>query len=47
VDEPDPTWRRVTAAGVADRVCPLRAEARALPVAAGFFDAVVMVGVDT
>lgn len=36
---PDSNWRRALDAGVADRVCPLRAEAHALPFAAGFFDA--------
>ena len=37
---PDHNWRRVARPGVADRVCPIRAEAHALPFAAGFFDAV-------
>jgi cyclopropane fatty-acyl-phospholipid synthase-like methyltransferase len=41
--DPDHNWRRIVEAGVADRVCPLRAEAHALPFAAGFFDAVVSV----
>ena len=36
---------RIRAAGVEDRVFPIHAEARALPFAAGFFDA--MVSVDT
>jgi SAM-dependent methyltransferase len=40
---PDDNWRRVREAGVADRVCPVRAEAHALPFAAGFFDAVVSI----
>jgi len=40
---PDGNWRRVSEAGVADRVCPVRAEAHALPFAKGFFDAVVSV----
>jgi cyclopropane fatty-acyl-phospholipid synthase-like methyltransferase len=40
---PDHNWQRATAAGVADLVCPLRAEAHALPFAAGYFDAVVSV----
>lgn len=40
---PDNNWRRVLEAGVADRVCPLRAEAHALPFAAGFFDAIVSI----
>jgi SAM-dependent methyltransferase len=37
----DHNWRRVVEAGVADRVCPVRAEAHALPFAQGFFDAVI------
>lgn len=41
--DPDGNWRRVREAGVADLVCPLRAEAHALPFARGFFDAVVSV----
>lgn len=40
---PDPNWRRAVEAGVGELVCPLRAEAHALPFAAGFFDAVVCV----
>ena len=40
---PDHNWRRIVEAGCADRVCPLRAEAHALPFAQGFFDAVVSV----
>jgi SAM-dependent methyltransferase len=34
-------WERVRAAGVADRVFPIHAEAHALPYAEGFFDAAV------
>jgi len=34
-------WARVQAAGVADRVFPIHAEAHALPYAEGFFDAAV------
>lgn len=41
--DPDRNWERIVAAGVADRVCPLRAEAHALPFAAGYFDAVVSI----
>ena len=37
----DDNLRRIEAAGVADRVCPLDAEAHTLPFAAGFFDAIV------
>lgn len=40
---PDENWRRAVAAGVGDLVCPVRAEAHALPFAEGFFDAVVSV----
>ena len=40
---PDHNWERVVGAGLADRVCPLHAEAHALPFAQGFFDAVVSV----
>jgi len=40
---PDHNWRRVSEAGVADLVCPLRAEAHALPFAQGFFDAIVSI----
>jgi cyclopropane fatty-acyl-phospholipid synthase-like methyltransferase len=38
---PDQNWRRACEAGVGDLVCPVRAEAHALPFARGFFDAVV------
>jgi SAM-dependent methyltransferase len=41
--DPDHNWRRAVEAGVGDRVCPMRAEAHALPFAAGFFDAVVSI----
>lgn len=40
---PDHNWRRAQEAEVADRICPVRAEAHALPFAQGFFDAVVSV----
>jgi cyclopropane fatty-acyl-phospholipid synthase-like methyltransferase len=40
---PDQNWQRVAEAGVADLVCPVRAEAHALPFAAGFFDAILSV----
>jgi len=40
---PDNNWKRVLEAGVADLVCPIKAEAHALPFAAGYFDAVVSV----
>ena len=40
---PDANWERVRGAGVGDRVCPLRAEAHALPFAKDFFDAAVSV----
>lgn len=41
--DPDHNWRRVVEAGVADRVCPMRAEAHALPFASGYFDAIVSI----
>ncbi len=41
--DPDQNWRRAVEAGVSDLVCPVRAEAHALPFAAGYFDAVVSV----
>ncbi len=34
-------WARIEAAGLADRVFPLHAEARALPFAEGYFDVIV------
>lgn len=40
---PHKNWTRVQEAGVAERVCPMRLEAHALPFAHGFFDAVVSV----
>jgi cyclopropane fatty-acyl-phospholipid synthase-like methyltransferase len=40
---PDTNWRRVVAAGIPDLVCPIKAEAHALPFAQGFFDAAVCV----
>lgn len=43
--DPDHNWRRIVEAGCGDRVCPLRAEAHALPFAQGFFDAVVSIDV--
>jgi SAM-dependent methyltransferase len=39
--DPTENWARIQTAGVAAQVFPLRAEARALPFAAGFFDAIV------
>lgn len=41
--DPDHNWRRIVESGCADRICPMRAEAHALPLAAGFFDAIVSV----
>jgi len=38
---PDLNWQRAVEAGVPDLVCPIKAEAHALPFAQGFFDAVV------
>jgi len=40
---PDENWRRIEEQGLGDRVFPVRAEAHALPFAAGFFDAVISV----
>jgi cyclopropane fatty-acyl-phospholipid synthase-like methyltransferase len=40
---PDHNWERARRMEVGDRVCPLRAEAHALPFARGFFDAVVSI----
>jgi len=34
-------WRRILAAGLERRVCPIHAEAHTLPFAEGFFDAIV------
>lgn len=39
----DDIWRMVVEAGVGDRVVPVKAEAHALPFAAGFFDAIVSI----
>jgi cyclopropane fatty-acyl-phospholipid synthase-like methyltransferase len=39
----DDNWRRISEAGVGDRVCPIRTECHALPFAEGFFDVVVSV----
>ncbi len=41
--DPDHNWQRVVEAGCDDLVCPVRAEAHALPFACGFFDAVVSI----
>jgi cyclopropane fatty-acyl-phospholipid synthase-like methyltransferase len=41
--EPTDNWARITAAGCADRVTPLLAEAHDLPFAEGSFDAIVSV----
>jgi cyclopropane fatty-acyl-phospholipid synthase-like methyltransferase len=41
--KPTENWQRIQAAGVADRVFPIRAEAHQLPYAHGFFDAIVSV----
>jgi ubiquinone/menaquinone biosynthesis C-methylase UbiE len=40
---PDGNWQRIVASGTADLVCPLKAEAHALPFAQGFFDAAISV----
>jgi len=36
-------WQRICEAGVEDRICPIHAEARSLPYAEGFFDAIVSI----
>jgi len=41
--DPDENWGRIREAGVDDRVCPLKAEAHALPFANEFFDAMLSV----
>jgi len=41
--KPADNWQRIRQAGVADRVFPIHAEARSLPYAEGFFDAIVCV----
>ena len=40
---PTESWQRIREAGVADRVCPIHAEAHALPYAEEFFEAIVCV----
>jgi SAM-dependent methyltransferase len=42
-EDPSKNWGRVVEAGAGERVCPIRAEAHALPFADGFFDAAVSV----
>jgi SAM-dependent methyltransferase len=41
--DPDENWQRVRDAGLSDRICPVKAEAHALPFAAEFFDALLSV----
>lgn len=41
--KPSDNWKRIEAAGLADRVFPIYAEARSLPYADEFFDAIVSV----
>ncbi|MDR2952774.1 MAG: methyltransferase domain-containing protein [Treponema sp.] len=41
--DPAENWERFKAAGTADKVFPMKADARALPYAKGFFDAVVSI----
>lgn len=36
-------WERICAAGLRDQICPIHAEAHALPYAEGFFDAIVSI----
>ncbi|TDD29528.1 methyltransferase domain-containing protein [Kribbella turkmenica] len=42
--KPTENWERIQAAGLGGRVHPIHANARDLPFAAGFFDAVVSIG---
>ena len=42
--DPSENWERVNAAGVADRVHPIQADAHKLPFAQGYFDAIVSIG---
>jgi cyclopropane fatty-acyl-phospholipid synthase-like methyltransferase len=42
--KPTDNWERVQAAGLGSQVYPISADARALPFAKGFFDAIVSVG---
>jgi len=42
--DPTENWDRITAAGSADQVHPLRCDAHALPFSHGFFDAIVSIG---
>jgi cyclopropane fatty-acyl-phospholipid synthase-like methyltransferase len=41
--KPTENWERIKAAGVEDQVFPVHAEARSLPYAEGFFDAIVCI----
>lgn len=41
--DPDHNWQRAVESGAGDGVCPIRAEAHALPFAAGYFDAIVSI----
>src|SRR5262245_56801929 len=38
------SWERIVAAGATDRVVPLPGDARSLPFADGYFDAIVSIG---
>lgn len=42
-DGPDEKWKNAKAFGVEHLICPLQADARSLPFAQGFFDAIVCV----
>lgn len=42
--KPAENWERIREAGVEDCVFPIQAEARALPYADQFFDAIISVG---
>jgi SAM-dependent methyltransferase len=41
--DPDENWQRAQEVGVADLVCPMKAEAHALPFAKGYFDAIISI----
>ncbi|HZD72702.1 MAG TPA: methyltransferase domain-containing protein [Actinomycetota bacterium] len=41
--DPTDNWRRIREAGAGDKVCPVKAEAHALPFAEEFFDAIVCI----
>jgi cyclopropane fatty-acyl-phospholipid synthase-like methyltransferase len=42
--DPTANWKRITAAGAADQVHPIRSDAHTLPFSHSFFDAIVSIG---